>query len=288
VVKSITFANIMLRIILTIVGVLVVSILLYPVVYAFLMSIMGREGIFLTSLNQLATYGIDPWRYLDVIRDPEFVKSLTTSIIVALLTILVSVLVITPAAYGFSRFRFWGRDSLLYVYLIMSQVGGGFGIMATVALYIFLLRLNAMGVPVLGNMFILPVIYSSGLVPFMTWLLKTYFDSLPKELDEAAFMDGARWSTIVFRVILPASRSALIIITLFSFMSAWGEFILANFLGVSTLAQYIFYTAFGARGLELPARFAANAILFAIPTIVIYVVAQRYIGEAMRMGAVRG
>ena len=287
-VKSITFTNIMLRIILTIVGVLVVSILLYPVVYAFLMSIMGREGIFLTSLNQLATYGIDPWRYLDVIRDPEFVKSLTTSIIVALLTILVSVLVITPAAYGFSRFRFWGRDSLLYVYLIMSQVGGGFGIMATVALYIFLLRLNAMGVPVLGNMFILPVIYSSGLVPFMTWLLKTFFDSLPKELDEAAFMDGASWSTIVFRVILPASKSALIIITLFSFMSAWGEFILANFLGVSTLAQYIFYTAFGARGLELPARFAANAILFAIPTIVIYVVAQRYIGEAMRMGAVRG
>ncbi|MGC9011932.1 ABC transporter permease subunit [Thermogladius sp.] len=287
-VRSITFTNIMLRVALTVAGVLIVSILLYPVAYAFLMSVLGKEGIFLTSLSQLEEYGVNPWRYVEVLRDPEFVKSLVTSLVVALLTILISVVVITPAAYGFSRFRFWGRDSLLYVYLIMSQVGGGFGIMATVALYIFLLRLNAMGVPVLGNMFILPVIYSSGLVPFMTWLLKTYFDSLPKELDEAAFMDGASWTTIVFRVILPASRSAIIIITLFAFMSAWGEFILANFLGVSTLAQYIFQTAFGARGLELPARFAANAILFAIPTIVIYVVAQRYIGEAMRMGAVRG
>ncbi|WP_440059969.1 ABC transporter permease subunit [Thermogladius sp. 4427co] len=287
-VKSFSLFKLLLKIGVTVLGVLIVSILLYPVAYAFLMSIMGREGVFLTSISQLETYGINPWRYIEVLKDPEFIKSLTTSVIVAVLTILISVIVITPAAYGFSRFRFWGRDSLLYVYLIMSQVGGGFGIMATVALYIFLLRLNAIGIPVLGNMFILPVIYSSWQVPFMTWLLKTYFDSLPKELDEAAFIDGASWSTIVFRVVLPASRSALIIIALFSFMGAWGEFILANFLGVSTLAQYIFQTAFGSRGLELPARFAANAILFAIPTIIIYVVAQRYIGEAMRMGAVRG
>ncbi len=90
-------------------------------------------------------------------------------------------------------------------------------------------------------------------------------------------------SLIVFRVILPASKPAMIIIAMFAFMGAWGEFIIASFLRVRTLAAYVYETATGQT--IFWSDFAARTILFAIPIIILYIVAQKYIGEAMRYGA---
>ncbi|MEZ0394303.1 MAG: ABC transporter permease subunit [Desulfurococcaceae archaeon] len=277
-----------LKIVATTLGALVTFALLFPVLYIVLQSLLTNDRVLIIRLTDVAKYGLSVATYYKVLTDPQFLGALANSSLVAALTIVISLLVIAPAAYGFSRFKFYGRDSLLYTYLVLSQAGGGFGIIATIALYLFLLKLSAAGIPVLGNAFVLPLVYSSWQVPFLTWLVKTYFDALPRELDEAAFMDGASWMTILFRVVLPASKASLITISLFSFMSAWGEFILASLLRVNTLAQYIYVTAFGAAGLEAPGRFAASAILFALPVIFVYVFMQRYIGEAMRIGGLRG
>ncbi len=273
------------RIILTVVGVLIVFMMLYPVLFAILSSLV-RGQIIVTSLEDIAKYGLTFDHYLKAISDENFRSALITSIIVAVLSIIVSVLVITPAAYAFSRFKFWGRDTMLFTYLVLSQVGGGFGIAAVIALYVFLLKLHTMGLPMLGNPFILPLIYTASAVPFQTWLMKSFFDNLPRELDEAAFIDGASWSQIVFKVILPASKSAMVVIAMFAFMGAWGEFIIASFLRVHTLAAFIYESASGQA--VRWGDFAAKTMLFAIPIIVLYAVAQRYIGEAMRYGAVKG
>jgi arabinogalactan oligomer/maltooligosaccharide transport system permease protein len=204
---------------------------------------------------------------------------------VAVATIIFSVLVITPAAYVFSRFRFRGKDTILILYLILSQVGGGFGVAAIIALYVFLLKLDSLGLPVIGNPLILALAYTGGAVPFQTWLIKNYFDTLPRSLDEAAFMDGANWRTIIFRVVLPASRPAMILIALFAFIGAWGEFILASFLRVETLAAYIYETAMGQT--IFWSDFAARTILFSIPVIIVYAYAQKYLGEAMAFAATK-
>ncbi len=272
------------RILLTVFAILIVSILVYPFVFAVLTSFIKGQVI-ITSIDDLFRYGLTLEHYVRAVSEEGFINALFTSLLVAFTTIIIAVLVITPAAYGFSRFKFWGRDTILFMYLLLSQVGGGFGIAAVIALYVFLLKLHTMGIPTLGNPFILSLIYVAGAVPFQTWLLKSYFDNLPKELDEAAFIDGASWGQIVFKIVLPSSKPAMIIVALFAFMSAWGEFITADFLRVKTLAAYIYETATGQT--IYWADFAARTILFAIPVIILYAVAQKYIGEAMRYGALK-
>jgi arabinogalactan oligomer/maltooligosaccharide transport system permease protein len=273
-----------LKIIATIIGVFIAAAMAYPLVYIVAQALIGRPTILLTSLEDLGRYGIKLDNFINTLNDPQFHASLMNTLLVASITVLLAILVIIPSAYAFSRFDFKGKDTILYYYLIVSQAGGGLGVIAILAIYIFFLRLAAYGIGLI-RVEILPFVYVSGLIPFQTWLVKSYFDQLPKELDEASFIDGANWFTLIFRVIFPASKAALIIIILLAFMNAWGEFIIANIMGLQTLGQYIYVKAVaGEAGLMRPGEFAAAAILFAIPMIVLFVLSQKYIGEAYRLG----
>jgi arabinogalactan oligomer/maltooligosaccharide transport system permease protein len=273
-----------LKIIATIIGVFIAAAMAYPLVYIVAQALIGRPTILLTSLEDLGRYGIKLDNFINTLNDPQFHASLMNTLLVASITVLLAILVIIPSAYAFSRFDFKGKDTILYYYLIVSQAGGGLGVIAVLAIYIFFLRMAAYGIGLI-RVDILPFVYVSGLIPFQTWLVKSYFDQLPKELDEASFIDGANWFTLIFRVIFPASKAALIIIILLAFMNAWGEFIIANIMGLQTLGQYIYVKAVaGEAGLMRPGEFAAAAILFAMPMIVLFVLSQKYIGEAYRLG----
>lgn len=271
------------KLVATTLAVVVIVILMYPVVYVVVSSLLVGQIIPVNIVEDVFRLGLTLDHYISAVSSPEFIEAALNSILVALLNIAVSISVIVPAAYVFSRFEFKGKDPLLVIYLILSQVGGGFGVVAVIAAFIFLLRLNALGLPLIGNPLILPFIYTAGAVPFQTWLLKNYFDSLPRSLDEAAFIDGASWRDIVFKVVFPSARGPAFIIALFAFMGAWGEFLMASFLQVNTLAAYVYKTAVGQT--LYWSDFAARTIIFAIPIVVIYVFSQKYIGEAMRFGA---
>ncbi|MDM7274536.1 MAG: ABC transporter permease subunit [Thermoprotei archaeon] len=273
--------KVIVRLSATVSAFLIVLILLYPILYVILASLMVGGGL-RVSFSDLAA-GLTLERYAATLRDPQFMRGVVTSLTVAFLHIVFAVLIITPAAYAFSRFKFKGKDAILLLYLILSQVGGGFGVAALIALYVLLLKINSMGVPVIGNPVVLALVYTSWAVPFQTWLIKNYFDALPRELDEAAFIDGASWGDIVFKVVLPASKPAMAVIAIFAFMGAWGEFIVASFLRVPTLAAYIYQTATGQT--IFWGDFAARTILFSIPIIVLFIISQRYIGEAVKYGA---
>lgn len=279
---------VILKIVATILGVFVAVALAYPLVYIVAQSLVGKATIILSDLRDLLVYGFTLDNFRKTFQDPEFYEALRNTLLVASITVVIAITIIVPAAYAFSRFEFKGKNTLLYYYLIVSQAGGGLGVIAVLAMYIFLLRLTAYGINLI-NIYVLPFIYVSGLVPFQTWLMKSYFDQLPKELDEASFIDGASWFHTVFRVIFPASKAAFIIITLFAFMSAWGEFIIANLMGLRTLGMYIYSKAVaGQAGLMEPATFAAASIIFAIPMVALFVLAQKYIGEAYRLGIAKG
>jgi len=129
----------------------------------------------------------------------------------------------------------------------------------------------------------LALIYAAGGIPYHTWLMKTYMDSIPRSAEEAAFVDGAGTTTVLFRVVLPMMMPAIAVTSILSFIGAWGELILANlFLAGEnrTLILWIYSLLSNVYSVQWN-RFAAAALLYAIPPVVLYVVLQRFLRRGL-------
>jgi arabinogalactan oligomer/maltooligosaccharide transport system permease protein len=211
-----------------------------------------------------------------------FFDQLGNSIVVSLAATVVGLAFALTAAYAFSRFVFVGRLTGLRAMLV-SQM---FPAVVTAVPLLFLLD----ALHLFGTTAGLVLVYATTSVPFSIWMLKGYFDALPRDLDEAALLDGASpW--VAFRyVLLPLVRPGLSITALFSFMSAWNEFVLAalflddvgRYTLPITLQQSVggFDPDWGA--------FAAGSLIVSIPVIGLFFVVQKQLVAGLASGAVKG
>lgn len=213
---------------------------------------------------------------------------LKNSLLVALGTSVFAVFLGASAAYAFSRFRFIGRQAGMLGFIILLMLPAS----ATLApLYVLLSQIKLPGgEPLRTTLIGLAVAYASGTLPFAIWNLKGYFDTVPKELEEAALIDGASVTTTFFRVILPLSTPALAVTVLFSFMSGWTEFILA---WVFLEDPSRFTLAMALRSMQgqfsTPwSDFAAMSILMSVPIVLMFFAMQRYIVSGLTVGGVKG
>jgi arabinogalactan oligomer/maltooligosaccharide transport system permease protein len=211
-----------------------------------------------------------------------FLHHAWNSLIAAAATTIVGVILSCTAAYALSRFRFPGRKAGLTAFLVVQMFPATLLIMP---LYVLLDRLG-----LLNSMTGLVLVYATTAIPFCVWTLKGYFDTLPRELEEAARMDGAGpWATF-WRVVLPLARPGIAVTALFSFMTAWNEFIMAStfmtddarytlpVLIQSSVGQYTADWGF----------FAAGAIVTSIPVMVLFYVLQRFLVGGLTAGSVKG
>jgi len=211
-----------------------------------------------------------------------FGYQLYNSVVIALATSLVGIALSTTAAYAMSRFRFPGRRLSLSGLLITQMFPGT---MMMIPLYILLDKAG-----LLDHQLGLILVYATTAVPFCTWSLKGYFDTIPRDLEEAAIVDGASRATVFFKIILPLARPAIAVTGLFSFMASWNEFILAaKFMNQETsytlpvvLQQYV-----GARSTAW-GYFAAGAIVVSIPVMALFFALQRNLVAGLTAGAVKG
>jgi len=211
-----------------------------------------------------------------------FVRQALNSIVIALATTVVGVFLSCTAAYALSRFRFPGRKAGLTTFVVVQMFPATLLIMP---LYVVLDRLG-----LLNSITGLVLVYSTTAIPFCVWTLKGYFDSLPRELEEAARIDGASPWLIFRRIILPLAKPGLAVTGLFSFMTAWNEFILASTFMTNesryTLPVLIqssvgqFSTQYGI--------FAAGAIVTSVPVMAVFYVLQKYLVGGLTAGAVKG
>jgi arabinogalactan oligomer/maltooligosaccharide transport system permease protein len=217
-----------------------------------------------------------------------FVLLLKNSLLVALGTSLFAVVLGATAAYAFSRFQFIGRQAGMLGFIILLMLPTT----ATLApLYVLLSQIQLPGgEPLRTSLIGLAVAYASSTLPFAVWNLKGYFDTVPKELEEAALIDGATMTQTFLRVILPLSVPALAVTILFSFMTGWTEFVLAW-----TLLEdpSRFTLAMALRSMQgqfaTPwSEFAAMSILMSIPIVLMFFAMQRYIVSGLTVGGVKG
>ncbi len=216
-----------------------------------------------------------------------FGRLLGNSLLVALGTSVLAVALGSSAAYAFSRFRFIGRQAGMLGFIVLLMLPTT----ATLApLYVLLSIIKVNGEPLRATLFGLMIAYGSSTLPFAIWNLKGYFDTIPKELEEAALIDGCSVTTAFAKVILPLSVPAIAITILFSFMTGWTEFVLAwTFLEDPSR----FTLAMALRSMQgqysTPwSDFAAMSILMSIPIIIIFYSLQRYIISGLTVGGVKG
>ena len=268
---------------------------LFPIVWIFSVSLSPvnlSKPVDLQIIPDGATFDA----YTKVLNKPTsnnitFLELTMNSLKVALGTSIVSVLIGVFAAYAFSRLRFRGREVLMLVIL------GVLMLPAVATLAPLFVLLNSIKLPFLDfnlrqSLLGLGLAVVSGLLPFAIWNLKGYLDTIPRDLEEAAAVDGASIHQTFLRVILPLSVPALAVTGFLGFIAGWTEFYFTStFLSGSvpnhTLALAL-YSMTGQFSQTPWAQFSAFAIMFAIPPAIVYFFAQRWITSGLAIGAVKG
>jgi arabinogalactan oligomer/maltooligosaccharide transport system permease protein len=210
-----------------------------------------------------------------------FGRQLFSSLWVSSATTMVGLSLAVTAAYALSRYTFPGKRTGLQV-LLLSQMFPA--TLMLVPLYSLLQRLG-----LLDTLSGLVLVYATSSLPFCIWMLKGYFDTLPRELEEAALMDGATPTQVFFHVVLPLSRPALAVTALFSFMTAWNEFILAATL-LNDASKFTLPVALqrlvGEYRVEW-GTFAAGALVVSAPVMALFFLLQKHLVGGLTQGGVK-
>ena len=270
-----------------IVGLIVIVYATFPLVYILSTSLTKMGNIENFTLFRSFYLG----NYTDLLRssDYPFVIWMKNTLILAGATAVISVFISALAAFAFSRLRFTGRRpgllALILVQMFPSILGltAVFGILSKLTDYV-----PAIG---LGTKAGLILVYLGGSLGGGTYLLYGFFNSVPKELDEAAKIDGATHTQIFYKIILRLVAPVLAVMALLSFIGTFGDYVLASIV-FNTNTQYT--VAVGLQSLLADpwtkqwAMFAAGAVMSALPIIILFVSLQKYITNGLTGGAVKG
>lgn len=214
-------------------------------------------------------------------RQFDFKQWLTNSVTVASITTAFSLTIAALAGYGLSRFRFRGRKALSYSILITQVIPGS---LLIIPLYVIL---NAMGL--INSLMALVFAYTTFALPFCTWMMKGFFDTIPKSLDEAAVMDGCGHFQTFITIVAPLTIPGLLATGLFSFISGWNEYLFASIL-VQRYNKWTITVGLASFVGQYSTNWAAvmaGATIITVPVILAFLFLQKYLVSGMTAGAVK-
>jgi multiple sugar transport system permease protein len=211
----------------------------------------------------------------------EMLPGMLNSLIAALGTAAVNLVLGTLAGYSLARLRFRGQGVLLGVYLGSRMVPG---IALIVPLYLTLKNLG-----MLDHLSALIVTYVTFTLPFTIWLLKNYFQTIPRSLEEAALMDGCSWFQMLIKVLLPVAMPGLVSSAMFAFMTAWNDYLFAVILTSTTASKTlpVVVAGFATDVTTQRTLMATGGVLAIIPPLALAFMFQRLIVQGLTSGAVK-
>jgi arabinogalactan oligomer/maltooligosaccharide transport system permease protein len=253
---------------------------LFPVVWVLLSSFKPRSAIRSTEITLVQDPTLENYR--SVLFDTSFPTWFLNSVIVAAFTMLIGITMSATAGYALSRFNFPGRRGLMWVFLITQMFPVAILI---VPIYTIMANLN-----LIDTKLSLIIAYCSVAVPFCTWMMRGYFDTIPRELDEAASLDGLGPFGIFWRIVLPLARPGLAVTAFYTFLTAWGEVAYAiafmqteeNLTLGAGLQQFV--PAFNPNWELL----TASAVLVMLPAAVVFFFAQKHLVAGLTAGGTKG
>lgn len=256
-----------------------IIIVLFPVVWIVMSSFSAGDSFFLSSLlpDKLSIE-----HYVELFEETDFMLWVGNSLKLCLIVAVIQLIMTSLAAFAFARMRFTGRKYGLMSLLILQVFPNS---MAVAGYYMLVYKFG-----LVDNNLVLILVLAGGSA-FNIWLLKSYIDGIPIELDEAAMMDGASQLQIFYRVIMPLAKPQLAVIFLFSFIATYSEYVITSIFmqtpGKMTLAlglQSFISDQFAAHW----TLFAAAAVISSLPIMIVFMCLQRFIQNGLVSGGVKG
>ena len=255
--------------------------------------------MFITSLKSSAeiSAATNPWwvyhptlsNYIELLTSSSYLTYFRNSAIVSVFTVTITMLISVPAAFALSRMKFWGSGVLatgvFLTYLVPETL-----------LFLPLFKMFATfnewtGIELINRWWVLLILYPTLTVPFCTWIMIGYFASIPKELDEAALMDGANYRQMLFRIFIPVALPGLIAATIFAFTVSWAQFLYP--LAFTTSADQLvlpvgIITSLIKGDVFNLGQIMTGALLGAAPPLIIYAFLMDYYIAGLTAGATKG
>ncbi len=257
------------------------AVCIYPLLRIFSISLRPGDRLFSTDLS-LIPAGASFKAYASLLKDTMFLRWLWNSLVITLATSFIGVSLASTAAYAFSRFRFPGKKAGLILLLSSQMIPAG---MLILPLFLMIMKLRLMNT-YLGMI----IAYSVSSLPFSIWILKGYYDTIPRSLEEAALVDGTSQVGAFWRIILPLSTPALSIAFLFNFTTAWNEYLVARVVLFSAKQYTWTLGLFELQGQYITqwGMFAAGSMLVTLPVLAVFLYSSKWLISGLTLGSVKG
>ncbi|CCX60193.1 putative uncharacterized protein [Blautia hydrogenotrophica CAG:147] len=257
--------------------------------------------VFMASVKKNAEFigaDVNPWalpkqffyqNFIVAFRDAQMGEFFLNSVLVTATALILLLIIALPASYALSRFEFKGRKILNLAFMAGLFINVNY---IVVPIFLMLSDANRMFHVefFLDNRFLLALIYASTHLPFTIYLLSSYFRTLPKGFEEAAYIDGCGYFKTMTKIMIPMAKPSIITVILFSFLAFWNEYIIAY-----TLMDEHGTLAMGLKNLMAVERTATNyGIMYAglvvvmLPVLILYICVQKQLTEGMTLGGLKG
>jgi len=253
---------------------------LLPILQVITISLRPGDRLLSTKLELIpdnATFSA----YIDLFTKHPFLRWAFNSLFVTLVVTLLSCALASTAGYAFSRYKFIGKDTAM-IGLIATQM---FPVtMLLLPLFIMLIKLK-----LYDSYGGLMVAYTATALPFCVWQMKGFYDTIPRSLEEAARIDGCSELQTFWQIVFPLARPALVITALFSFMTAWSEYLVA---AVLVQDQNLFTLPIGLKGFQADLEvawglYSAGAVVVSIPVVVLFMSLSKFLVTGLTLGSVK-
>lgn len=251
----------------------------FPIAYVIGLSFSGGNSLYMDTIFPTKPT-LD--NYVTLFTGTLFPNWIFNTLKAGVLSAVITLIFSAPTAYAFSRLRFRGRKVFLLVLLVLQMFPG---MMAMVSYYVLL---NMLGL--LDSITGLVILYAGGAVTGNTWLLKSYFDTVPRAIEEAALIDGANRLQVFSRILLPLVKPMLLLVAVFAFAAPFGDFVLSRIVMTHpenftlALGTYNFIAAENGKDFTV---FAASSVIASIPITAIYLSLQKTMITSFKGAVVR-
>lgn len=280
------------------------KIFIYMALILLAVSIIVPVGwVFLASIKENSEFYGNPWtlpkgfyfqNFIDAFEKANMGEYFINSIIVTVVALLLLLVIALPAAYVLARYRFKGSKVLNVMFMAGLFINVNY-----IVVPIFLMLVDGDKLLnqwfgsgfLMNNLFVVALVYASTALPFTIYLLSGFFVSIPKDYEEAAFVDGSGYFHTMTKIMMPMARPSIITVILFNFLSFWNEYIISMTLltqDTKTLPVGLMQLMQAQKSAANYGRLYAGLIIVMLPTLILYILVQKKLTQGMSLGGLKG